>query len=321
MNVSDIEQKWSLIEGNKGEGYKSIRLSNICIPELFIGCKNDFERSLILKLPEDFKINLKSVIKQNLSLTYFKESEWILLTLNDITYLDLFNELVLSVYNRIEKIYEADKYTNELIKTFHKWCDLFEESAEGRLDERTIMGLFGEMRILIDLISTSDSTNINSILEGWKGPYDSNHDFEFDSEALEVKTCMITNPFLKIASEYQLDADTGKSLQLIAVKIEPNYLSGDSLSVYLDRIRNITLENQGDFSIILRAIKQKNLSPLSIHEYDNFKYKALASVYFNCTETGFPRIVRSEIPDEIGKTKYELCITELTKYIDKINNY
>jgi hypothetical protein len=321
MKIRDIEQKWSLIEGNKGESYKSIRLSNECVPDLFIGCKNDFHRSLILKLPEGFKINLKSVIKQNLSLTYFKESEWILLTLNDISYLDLFNELILSVYNRIEKIYEADKYTNELIKTFHKWCDLFEESPENHLDERTIMGLFGELRILIDLISPSDSTNINSILEGWRGPYDSNHDFEFDSEDLEVKTCLTTNPFLKIASEYQLDADTGKNLKLIAVRIEQNYLSGDSLSVYLEKIRNITLESQGDFSIILRAIKQKNLSPLNIHEYDSYKYKALSSVYFNCTEPGFPRIVRSEIPDEIGKTKYELCITELSKYIDKIINY
>lgn len=321
MDVKDIEIKWSSVEDNGNEGYTSIRLSDECIPDLFIGSRNDYQKSLILKLPENFRINLKSINKQNLTLTYFKETQWIILALNDIAFLDLFNELILSVYNRIEKLSEPEEYTNELIATFHKWCDLFEESINNRLDEKTIMGLFGEMRVLIDFIKQSDPNSINDLLTGWRGPYDENHDFVFNSESFEVKTGQLKNSCYKISSEMQLEAEPGKRLQLIIVKIERDYVNGYTLTGYLNIIRNTILENQGDFSIILRAISQKGLSPSNIHDYDNYMYKSISSQYFNCTEPGFPRIISSEIPKEIRNIRYEICVGGLDNYIDKTIEY
>jgi hypothetical protein len=314
MTTIDLEEKWNRINTEDIVEYKSTRISHDCLPDLFIGFNKKLQRCLILSLPEGVTVNFKPVLRQHLSIEWFRKTNYIVIELLETAFKDIFNDFVLSIYFRVKITAASDVAAGQLLETFYKWSEFFEDSLSTRLSEEAIMGLLGEVIVLNRLMEGTDAAYINDLLEAWKGPYDTGKDFILSDKDLEVKTKDAVSIDVKISSEHQLAPDPGKDLQLLIVNVTKDN-SGRSLNDLLQTSRRLIMERFGDLSILLRAIGRKGLTFQNASEYDNFRFTPQDIIWYNCIATGFPRLIKGEIPEATNTVTYNLRVNLLDNYI------
>lgn len=321
INYIDLENVWkTLVHSGKNEfEFTSFDEGKSEFP-IFIGFNNKNSRCLFLELPIDVKVDFINSEKENLALYYFEDTKYIVLELTDNSYYDLFNDLIISIYQRIYNLNDIEKAIDTFVKMFYKWSEFFDDKNSNKLSEDSIKGLWGEMFILKNLIEVTESKYLNDILLSWRGPYDKGHDFELEDKSIEVKTKDITKQNIIISSEYQLEIENGKNLELVVLSVEKNYLNGKSLSEIFSLVKEIVMKKLGDFSIILDALKQKNITPKNLFEYDNFKFKEIDEVIFACSED-FPCLKKSNLDQSIHSVKYSLNLNYLSNFIKNKRTY
>lgn len=319
MTIDQLKLKWSgLSDSSPNKGFRSIRISAECIANIFIGVNSDANRCLILALPIEYEFSFKGSVKQNLKIEYFSEKKFIVLQLTDNSFYDLFDDLIISLYQRIKDLENSDDYCKEFIRTFFKWSEFFEESKSDLLSENTIKGIFGELIILKKYIIESNPSIINDVLISWQGPYDKGHDFILNHLDIEVKTKDHAIDNIRISSEYQLDIEFEKPLQLLVVSVENNFINGFSIKDLLLEIRDLIIDRLGDSTIIFRAINQKGLTLKNVYMYDNFKFKAISKITYDCCLNDFPKLIKSNIPKEVHNVKYSINLNSLKEFIINI---
>ena len=151
---------------------------------------------------------------------------------------DLFDDLILSIFNRIAEISDSDEYSREFINSFYKWSSFFENKKSERLTIDQIKGLFGELLFLKNQLLNS-TLNVDDILKSWKGPYDEGHDFVFDFKDFEIKTVENSKNNIRISSEFQLESEKGKELELVVVSVIIVAMNGVSIKNLIDEIKVI----------------------------------------------------------------------------------
>lgn len=318
MNSSDLQEKWRTIEPLPREGdYDHIRITAACRAELFLGVSPDGDRCLILMLPTDFELDFHPVEGEQLSLTKLlsPNRNYVVLTLLNSDFHDVFNDLVVSMYNFIWQMEDVAEYSQLFIATFRKWARFFNIDTGDRLQKTTIQGMFGEIVYLRKLLTIGPVSQVNTILESWRGPYDQGHDFVMADKNVEVKTRMQANTGVHIANENQLDMLEGKGLELAVVavdEVEPGAISLRELArEMVTRIEGLL----GDSQIFYTAMLQKNLTPANLGEYDDFLFRPLEMAVYDCLREGFPRIVRSDLSDSLFGIRYGLNTAELDDFL------
>jgi len=239
----------------------------------------------------------------------------ILIKLNDIDFIDLFNDLIISLYSKIYKISDPRFYSKELISSFYKWVEFFDDKQIKKLTPEEIQGLFGELFVLNDRLRVTDNLNVNSVLESWRGPYGNTNDFVLDKKNIEVKTKQESKSFVKISSEYQLDIEFNKGLELLVISLVNDISEGESIFDLLSKIILLVRHNHGDLAILYQALNQKGLSIDSIKEYNNHRFTVKKTALYDCTLNDFPKLSYSNIPKEITKLKFNLRISTLTEFL------
>lgn len=315
MIASDLNKKWLLISNEPiSNGYKSLRLPAECISEVFLGVGPKGQRCLMLFLPKSHRVDFKAIEKEKISIGLDRRTNFLVLSLRDSGYFDLFNDLVTSLYNGIKDIAEVDVYATVFIQTFNKWSAFFEDEDSGRLAESTVKGLFGELQVLNDLLKESNSSKVNGVLDSWKGPYDTGHDFVLDNKNIEVKTKSHTKPDVSISSETQLQGVYGKGHELLVLSVEQDLVNGCSIKDIFFQVKELAVGMGGDTAILVQAIRQKGLTQKNIHEYDNFRFRLHREEVYNCLKEGFPRLIRTEIDEPITNVKYDLNLQGLDDF-------
>ena len=322
MILLELKKKWDQLSINSSsKGFKSLRISSQCFSDLFIGVDQEGNRSLILSLPSGFDFHFDGIIKENMKIEFFKEKNVIVLQLCDKSFYDLFDDLILSLYSRIRDIEEPNEYCKELIYTFSRWSEFFESKSNDLLDENVIKGLFGELLVLKSLVVQSNVHTINQTLLSWQGPYDKAHDFELSNKNLEVKTKDLSQIDIKISSEFQLQNELGKTLELVVVIVERNSIVGICISDLVLEIKKNIVELLGDSFIFLKAIGQKRITQKNMYQYDKILFKPIQIIAYDCSLNDFPKLIRNNIPKEINKVIYNLRISELKKFIISKTNF
>lgn len=321
MERQDVQSKWEILKPEGTSGYKSLRISGNCIPDLFIGIDSNNLRCIILKLPANHNVDFQSVIKENISLQLFSDNYWIVLKLLNLDYTDIFDDLIISFYNSIKDISEVRKYTEELIASFHKWSEFFDESAVKRLSLEVVQGLFGELFILHKFISEAPVINLNSIIMSWTGPYGKTHDFCLDNYDLEIKTKEINKSFVHISSEFQLENQYEKDLLLKIISVEVNSERSIPIKSLVMQIKDQIICKNGDLHLFLKALRMKNLNLQNIQEYDEFRFEVKTEITYNCLSEGFPKLTILNIPPEISGLSYNLKSNLASEFILEIKQY
>jgi hypothetical protein len=314
ISIEELNNKWEALAGPETEKIRSLRINSICVPDLFIGFTPSGSRCLVLRLPERFDADFQSSVKQNLSLELYLETKWVVLTLIDDLFNDLFDDLILSIYNNIRSIEDASSYVSEFLKTYYKWSEFFQDNNNNALSDQTIKGLFGELVVLKEMIEIHPAATLNDVLDSWKGPFDTGHDFVSEHKNTEVKTKEQPAVHITISSEYQLQVEAGKTLELQVVNIVADPAGGFSLREAVLLIRDKITSKLGDYTIVLNALSQKGLTPRNLAVYDHLRYLPVSITGYNVAED-FPRLIRSNLSDAINTVNYKINLTLTDQYL------
>jgi hypothetical protein len=322
MESLNLKSKWDLLSNESIQnGFKALRITANCIPELFIALDSNNNPCLLLFAEEDVDLVFKGAEKDKLSLSLNLPSQVLVLKLKDPNYVDLFNDLILSLYNRVFRISDNKTSIQEFVNTFYKWAEFFEEPDRNKLTFEQVKGIIGELNYLKEILHSSSIENIDFQLESWMGPYETSNDFVFDKKHVELKTKDSSSQVIKISSEFQLEIEPFKTLELVIVSMQTDYINGlslsDSISICLDLIR----ERYGDISIFLRALRQIGLSPEASKDYDNLKFRIINSNVYDCTDDNFPKLTTQNIPLGISNLKYSLNVSTLEEFLIKETIY
>lgn len=314
MNKEIIENIWSeIIPLGKGE-FEYKLLSKESIPQLNIGFNKKNQRCLILELPKDFEKPFKEFEKENISLKYFKQEKCLCIILNDEFFRDLFDDLILSIFNRLYNISIAEEYSEIYIRHFFKWSTFFENKKNDGLTREQIKGLIGELFFLKNTLLSSE-VNVDEILLSWRGPYDEAHDFVFDFINYEVKTISASKNFINISSEFQLESENGKNLELIVILVITDNEKGITLKSIINDIKTIIFDKFGDSSIFINALTQKGLNGSRLDEYGIYSYRPIEQLTYDCVSGNFPKLIRSLIPEEISGLRYNIQLNLIENFI------
>ena len=320
MNTEQLESKWKLIVQSGNTPDRSLRIDPLCIAELYLALDLKGERFLILQVPSTLIVPDIISRKKYLTLEWHEETRFILIGLHDKRFADLFNDLIMSLYNRIKDMANPEDYKNEFISCFNKWSEFFDDSFFNKLSDLSIKGLIGELSVLLWNLNNVLSASINDILLSWQGPYGKAHDFVFSSYNLEVKTKNTDDVYVQISSEYQLEAETGKAIKLGVVNVIPSE-SGINLQNIIETIKSIILSKNGDLSIFTRALFRTGIGQDYAVDYSDIKFEIVDLTVYQCDAVGFPKLIVSGLPDGISNVKYYLNTTVIQNFIIEINNF
>jgi hypothetical protein len=314
MNKEIIENIWNkIIPSGEGE-FEYKLLSKESIPQLNIGFNKKSQRCLILELPFDFNKSFQQFEKENLSLKYFKKEKCLCIILDDDFFKDLFDDLILSIYSKIYNISNTEEYSELFTRHFFKWSAFFENKKTDGLTKEQVKGLIGELFYLKNLLLNSE-LNVDELLISWRGPYDEGHDFVFEYTDYEIKTIESSKNNVRISSEFQLESEKGKKLELVVVFVNPDNENGLSLKSLINDIKKIVLDKLGDNSIFINALAQKGLTIGDLDQYEIYRYKPIEEISYDVNRENFPKLIRSSIPEEINKLNYNIRLNLIEEFI------
>jgi len=322
MNKSELNSKWENIASFKNKkGYKALRITGASKPDLFLATDEDGCRCLLLFLPKKVDVKLKGTDKNKLLISFLSSKGIVIIKLKDSDFKDLFDDLILSIYSKINQISEPIHASEEFIKIFYKWSLFFEDNRAKKLGEEQIQGLFGELFVLNEYLKKSSRPTINPILASWKGLYDAANDFEFDLKNVEVKTKKESNLFVKISSEYQLEKELDKNLELLVVSVKLDLIEGKSIHDMLLETVKLVRENLGDLSILFLALNQKGLTVENLKQYNNHRFIVIKTESFDAGNDDFPKLSISNIVSEVSNLKYKLRVVKLDEFLIEVKKY
>ncbi len=315
IHSNDLQEKWNHLTYSGNSEFEFIRIDNgEAKPVINIGFNSLLNRCLLLELPKVHNVDFQNSIKQNLSLSFYKDTGYIVLELTDQSFTDLFDDLIISIYQHIYQLSNVTDYSQIFIQMFYKWSEFFDDKKSEKLSQDIIKGLYGELFILYSLIQDTDSAHLNDLLISWKGPYDKGHDFELDQKNIEVKTKDSSKSSVQISSEYQLESEADKGLELLVLSVDMNTDKSQSIGTLVDGIKELVVNKLGDFSIVLSALSQKNITPKNIYMYDNFRFEVIEETVYDCLKSDFPKLTASTIPKAIGSIRYTLYLNYLHSF-------
>ena len=255
--------------------------------------------------------------RENISLDYLKDSasNYIIIRLENDYFEDLFDDLIASIYHQIEREKSATKFSEKFISTFHKWSDFFDSQVATNLSPEALQGLMGELIYLGQLLDAATAITVNDMLESWRGPYGDQTDFILADKRVEVKAVCGTSRAVRISSEFQLEKELGLGIELVVISLEKDPSTGLSIKEKLTELKDCVLTLCGDISIVLKALKELEISYRNIGNYDNIRFRYVSTFRYDAALEGFPKIVRSSLQNSIRKVKYSLMLTEISEYI------
>jgi hypothetical protein len=181
------------------------------------------------------------------------------------------------------------------------------------------MGLYGELLQLKNyLLNNNDQAYI---LSGWNRPAPANHDFDFETEAIEIKTISKDKTTVRITSAFQLEAPKGKSLILKIYRIEAIQQSitdslGDLYQEIWDMLTSDVIKDEFAMKCITDRIKYGGPKITKLP----FKFILLEEVKYNVDQNLFPRIKRQDLTTAISNINYSIDLSAIENYkIKKLN--
>ena len=314
MNKEIIENIWNkIIPTGEGE-FEYKLLSKESIPQLNIGFNKKSQRCLILELPFGFDKPFQQFEKENLSLKYFKREKCLFIILNDDFFKDLFDDLILSIYSKIYNISNTEEYSELFTRHFFKWSAFFENKKTEGLSRDQVKGLIGELFYLKNLLLNAE-ISVDDLLISWRGPYDEGHDFVFEFTDCEIKTIESSKNSVRISSEFQLEAEIGKELELVVIFVIPDNENGLSLKSLINVIKAIIHNKLGDNTIFINALAQKGLLIGNLEQYEIYCFTPIEEFTYKTNDNNFPKLVKSSIPEEINKLNYDIRLNLIEQFI------
>gem|GEM_PF-3252642 len=237
-----------------------------------------------------------------------KEKKQLVLTLQDISNADLFYIICSDLINTTKQLNDELIAIKKILKRLSQW-QYFLKNNHKQIDKNQLKGLIGELHLLKKLLA---NFSIDDVLNFWKAPLGSVHDFELLNSTLEVKTKSSVNS-ITISSFEQMFSDLDNLFLFVVTLNESSKTSLDSFNIY-DLIFDIkTLINFDDIDSCERL---DNLlfayGFIELEECKEFYFSIIHDeMYHVCDD--FPRIMLK--PNGIEDVTYKINLEKCKDYI------
>ncbi len=240
-----------------------------------------------------------------------KREQTLVLTLTNHADLDLFHALCKPLTRNISSASNSRTALTIALNHLKRWQRFLAGEKPQLLSPWEVRGLFAELHFLRSLYT--HLLDHNEALSAWIGPKGGNQDFVFRNTAVEVKTLSNKGPNLvNIASENQLESPAEKLYLTTSRIIESSeLLSSISLNEMVQRIET---DLTGSSVLDEYQTKLAEVGYAELHHYDNPSMQITETCVYGVTD-GFPRIIRSQIPNGIQNVKYQLQIDAAEPFI------
>jgi hypothetical protein len=187
------------------------------------------------------------------------------------------------------------------------WQEFMRKGGDGLLSCEAEVGLFGELSILHELVSTGVPMQL--AVDSWQGPFDATHDFKFALGALEVKSTRSTNGFpVTVSSLEQLDDFLTQPIFLVGVKLAQSSM-GVRLPELVSSIRdNLVNDVNAMTAFDIRLLSAGFFDGLS--EMYATRFVRLDFKVWSVSGT-FPRLTRTSVSREILNARYEIDLDSI----------
>ena len=321
--MTELESTWLSLEQdaiNRGPGIYLRRILPDRPRDIFLCTRSpETHRSLVLGLNHQndnvaegaFRSAGISVVANPDDLARHGHDSSLEIRLTDPEYQAVFGTLVSDVIDVFEEESDERAAASSVIRRLNSWQKLLARSRPDGLTPEQQRGLFGELRVLRDLLTPL--VGLEMAIRTWTGPDDAAHDFELEKIALEVKSTIEIRPtHLRISSEHQLDTEGVESLYLIHNQFDTRAEPGISLVEMVEFLREASAEVS-----VGRLFEEKLITAgyLETHRdrYTAPKYLLREELIYSVA-TDFPRVVSSTLPLGVEQIRYLLAISSLENH-------
>jgi hypothetical protein len=181
------------------------------------------------------------------------------------------------------------------------WQD-FMQRGDGALSPEEEVGLVGELHAVLGMITLGVAPAV--VLDAWRGPLDSLHDFVYPGGAIEVKSSLATAGFLaSIASLEQLDDSKAAPLLLAATRLAVG-AQGQTLPELVQLTRSTIREAGAPADLLEERLLHAGYSDRFADRYARRFSHVSWTVYV--VDDRFPRLVHGGVPAAVRQARYDL---------------
>lgn len=260
---------------------------------------NDSKCLSLLRLP---KLKYLDIIQSFSNLSFHLTYEPLRQFFNN--FIDGFRKSILPTDTGKEVVDKINKALGDLIKMAER---------EMEISLIACMGLYGELLQLKEFLINAPEQE--KILAGWNRPAPANHDFDYENEALEIKTISKDKTTVKITSAFQLEAPTGKILHLKIYRLEAiEDRTTDSLGDLFTEIRGIintdSLREEFELKCVNDKLKYGGPGVVTLP----YKFVQIEEMKYLVNPSSFPRINRQTIPASISNISYSIDLSAIESF-------
>lgn len=320
MEANHLKSLWDSAKESVGENLIYRRISRECLPDLFIGINQFSQRFLLLEIPKNLHLKFKDQERQHIGFRYIPEDHSLGITLYDDFFVEIFDEYIISLYNKIHLDSTPEIYVQKFVSHFNFWASFFATKSCELLSKEVIKGLYGELWYLRNLINSS-AHEIQIFVNSWRGPYGDCFDFRLENCDVEVKTIDHTRNRIHISNEYQLQPVENKKTELVVLRVVEDALDGINIGLLINDIRASMLSAGVDETVFLLALNELGINSTNLNQYDDLKFRAVNATRFDCSDQDFPRIFSGHIPEGICDVKYSIRLNSIEKFKIKCDSF
>ena len=233
----------------------------------------------------------------------------LIIKLEDTQNQDVFLKLCLDLIEHVKASEQNQDTFHAICKRLKKWQSLLSGKARNLLSANEVRGLYAELYFLAELLE-GDRSRESTVIQGWKGPEKTQHDFILNDMAVEIKSIAgDQRGKVRITSEDQLDTHLEK-LYLRVYFLSEARDGGESLNAIVKRIINqLTYgENRELFELKLESARY-----IDIPDYD-LPIFSVKDCRTYLVLDDFPRITRKNLPEGIEAVAYDLVLAGIDRF-------
>ncbi|OEU42598.1 hypothetical protein BGV40_08715 [Methanosarcina sp. Ant1] len=230
------------------------------------------------------------------------------LVLTSPQYEDIFDTLIGDILNYITLQKDENLMVNSFLDRLLKWQHFLDRHGSDGLSEEMQKGLYGELWCLRKYLIPSKG--LNKALSSWEGPYKSNHDFEFENKAIEMKVTTSKNQQkIMISNELQLDDKGLNALFLVHLSLNEVSGSGETLNEIVHFLRGMCTADVESMNLLEKGLFNSGYLDTHVEKYNSKGFIERSQNIFT-VKNGFPRIVENDLMNGVGDVKYSINISE-----------
>ncbi len=303
---------WKKLESEYLSGEKI--MARLAVPEmsrkLYVGIDSMKQRHLLVPIERtedgynDSESKGLSILTRELIIKGTEKKRYIDIICQDVLGHIIFDAIAGDIVEKLDKGVPKEVIANVI----GKWRNFWKKTPKEMMSSNEIIGLFAELWFLYNWL-LPHSQNFEAI-KGWRGPFASRHDFEWQGKSVEVKsTTNVQSRIHKIHGIEQLSPLENGDLFLFSLRLREEQGSEMTLPNLIKLCKDFLendIENLSKFENILAIA---GYSPLYDKEYSKFKFRVVDEKLYKVTKE-FPHLERNsfinDVPSGVGSIEYSI---------------